>query len=123
MRHQPSDIISLTDDVTTAEETDRQIVSTSSTMTQPLSESSETVIIPINLKEKKPLKIYCFIQNEATSADNQDNEIILQTINELINDIIQSVSSDLQQNSIDTHEEIIPENSGLTRSIIPQVKT
>lgn len=116
MHHQPSDIISLTDDViTTTEETDRQIISTSSMMTQPLS-PSETVIIPISFNEKKSLNIYCFIQNEAISvSSNQDDEIILEKINELINDIVQSASSELQQNSIDT-------DSGLTQSIIPQVK-
>jgi hypothetical protein len=120
MHRQPSDIISLTNDVITTEEIDRQNISTNSMMTEPLP-ASETVIIPINLNERKSLKIYCFIQNGTTSATSND-EFILQTIDKLINDIIQIVSSELQQSSIDIHQEILSTDSGLTQSIIPQVK-
>jgi hypothetical protein len=120
MHRQPSDIISLTNDVTTTEEIDRQNISTNSMMTEPLP-ASEIVIIPINLNERKSLKIYCFIQNETTSATSND-EFILQTIDKLINDIIQTVSSELQQSSIDIHQEILSTDSGLTQSIIPHVK-
>jgi hypothetical protein len=122
MHHQPSDIISLTNDATNTEETDRQNISTGSLMTEPLP-ISETVIIPISLTEKKSFKIYCFIQNETTSPSyDQDDEFILQTVDQLINDIIQTVSLELQQNSIDTHQEILSTDSGLTQSTIPLVK-
>jgi hypothetical protein len=56
------------------------------------------------------------------SASNKENEPIFQTIHELINDINQTVLLQLQQYSIETKQEILSSNNGLTQSIIPQVK-
>jgi hypothetical protein len=57
-----------------------------------------------------------------TSASNKENELIFQTIHELINDITQTVLSQLQQYVIETKQEILSSDSGLTQSITSQVK-
>jgi len=56
------------------------------------------------------------------SASNKENELIFQTIHELINDITQTVLSQLQQYVIETQQEILSSDSGLTQSITSQVK-
>ncbi len=45
------------------------------------------------------------------STRNNDNEIILKTIHDLVNKISQTVLLQLQQNSIETNQEILSSDS------------
>ncbi len=64
-----------------------------------------------------PITLSWQMQNEFTSASRTDNEIILDTIHELINDITESVISQLEQNPIETNLDVPGSDSDFTKSL------
>ena len=68
-----------------------------------------------------PITLSWQMQNELTSASRTDNEIILDTIHELINDIIESVISQLAQNSSETNLDVPGSDSDFNKSLTPTV--